>query len=724
MRREITFIFAVRQPLEYIFRNLVPTGPAAEFSDHYLLDCLARINYYSVMKDKQRIAREIELLREEIRRHNHNYYILDRSEISDAEYDSLFDRLAALEKEHPELITLDSPTKRVGAEVSKEFAQVRHSSPMLSLSKAMSQNEFMDFHNRVCDALKVSRDKKIKYICEPKLDGLAIEIVYLDGILRLAATRGDGIVGEDVTLNARTIRTIPLKLSESHPRVEVRGEVIFPKARFDNMNKERCLRGEEPFANPRNAAAGSLRQLNSKITAQRPLDAMFYGLGALELEGETPPKNHTEELKFITRLGMKPIFKPQTCEGYGEVAAYFEDISRERENLDFEIDGVVIKVNNIDYQRLLGEISRSPRWAVAWKFPAYEKVTRLKEVFWNVGRTAAIIPVALLEPVELAGATVKRASLHNEEQIERLALKIGDTVVVRRAGDVIPEVVRPLEELRTGEEIDIIPPEDCPVCGARLVKEPGDVFRRCPNVSCPAVVAESIEHWASRLAMDIDGLGPKQIEQFLNKSLIFDVADLYKIQAEQILLLDRFGEKSARNLIKAIEHSKERPLWKFIYALGVRHVGESIAKILADRFKSMDLLKNVDFEDLTSIEGIGPEIANSIKDFFTNPQNLNLLDKLNDVGVEPFFTETTLGAKPLDSLNFVITGTLSLSRDKIKATLERAGAKVTVSVSSKTDFVVYGDSPGSKLDRARQLGVETIDESGLNRLLKSRRVIY
>ncbi|MCK5833935.1 NAD-dependent DNA ligase LigA [bacterium] len=676
------------------------------------------------MKDKQRIAREIELLREEIRRHNHNYYILDRSEISDAEYDSLFDRLAALEKEHPELITLDSPTKRVGAEVSKEFAQVRHSSPMLSLSKAMSQNEFMDFHNRVCDALKVSRDKKIKYICEPKLDGLAIEIVYLDGILRLAATRGDGIVGEDVTLNARTIRTIPLKLSESHPRVEVRGEVIFPKARFDNMNKERCLRGEEPFANPRNAAAGSLRQLNSKITAQRPLDAMFYGLGALELEGETPPKNHTEELKFITRLGMKPIFKPQTCEGYGEVAAYFEDISRERENLDFEIDGVVIKVNNIDYQRLLGEISRSPRWAVAWKFPAYEKVTRLKEVFWNVGRTAAIIPVALLEPVELAGATVKRASLHNEEQIERLALKIGDTVVVRRAGDVIPEVVRPLEELRTGEEIDIIPPEDCPVCGARLVKEPGDVFRRCPNVSCPAVVAESIEHWASRLAMDIDGLGPKQIEQFLNKSLIFDVADLYKIQAEQILLLDRFGEKSARNLIKAIEHSKERPLWKFIYALGVRHVGESIAKILADRFKSMDLLKNVDFEDLTSIEGIGPEIANSIKDFFTNPQNLNLLDKLNDVGVEPFFTETTLGAKPLDSLNFVITGTLSLSRDKIKATLERAGAKVTVSVSSKTDFVVYGDSPGSKLDRARQLGVETIDESGLNRLLKSRRVIY
>ncbi|HHS49907.1 MAG TPA: NAD-dependent DNA ligase LigA [candidate division Zixibacteria bacterium] len=669
-----------------------------------------------------KIIEEIERLREEIRRHNYLYYVLDAPEKNDAEFDALFDRLVELEREHPELITPDSPTQRVGGEPSSEFKQVRHTLPMLSLGKATSHGEFIAFHNRICDGLGISRESKVRYACEPKLDGLAVELVYREGALVLASTRGDGIIGEDVTANVRTIRSIPLTLREKHPLVEVRGEVVFPRAEFDKMNEQRVADGAEPFANPRNAAAGSLRQLDSKVTAERPLTAWFYGIGALDLEGEFPPTTHTEELELIARLGLKRIFMAKTLEGPDEVARYFEEISKQRDELGVEIDGVVVKVDEIGRQRMLGEISRSPRWAVAWKFPAQEKITRLVDVIWNVGRTAAVTPVAVLDPVEIAGAMVQRASLHNEDQIKRLGIKIGDSVRVRRAGDVIPEVVSPLEELRTGDETEIVPPEDCPVCSAHLVKEPGDVYRRCPNISCPAIVAEAIEHWASRTGMDIDGLGPKQVEQLLAEGLIADVADLYMLKPEQLIELERFAEKSAERLVQAIDASRERPLGRFIHALGIRHVGESNARLLAEKFQSLENLSSATAESLVEIDGIGPEIAASVVDFFTNEENRALLEKLDRAGVRPIPPENSAGDRPLEGRTFVITGTLDKPRDAIKAILTSAGAKVASSVSSKTDFLIAGDSPGSKLDRARELGVEVISGDTLDEFLRERGV--
>ena len=679
-----------------------------------MVDYAISIAYIFSMEDRE----EIERLREEIRRHDYLYYVLDAPELSDAQYDALFDRLVRLEEAHPEWITPDSPTQRVGARPSSEFRQVRHSTPMLSLGKVTSEGEFLAFHNRVCDGLNLPRESQIEYACEPKLDGLAIEVVYENGSMVFAATRGDGVVGEDVTQNARTIKSIPLKLREAHPRVEVRGEVIFPLADFRRMNEERAASGEEPFANPRNAAAGSLRQLDPKITAARPLDAYFYALGSIELSGRAEPTTHAEELRLLSDLGLKIVRYAEPCHGPKAVARYFKRISEQRGALLFEIDGVVVKVDDIESQRRLGEISRSPRWAIAWKFPAQERVTRLTGIEWRVGRTAAVTPVALLEPVELAGATISRASLHNEDQIARLGIRIGDLVMVRRAGDVIPEVVRPMVELRTGGEREIVPPKRCPVCGAELVKDPGDVFRHCPNVSCPAVVAESLAHWASRGAMDIDGLGPKQIEQLLSEKLVSNAADLYRLEPQQLISLDRFAEKSAKNLIAAIDASRNRPLSRFLYALGIRHVGETVSRLLANRFRSLDSIRAATENELVAIDGIGPEIARSIVDFFANDENRRLLEELSRAGVAPKEAPVPKKSLPLDGLTFVITGTLSVPRDAIKKALQEAGAKVSGSVSKKTNFLVAGDSPGSKLDKARALNVEVIDESGLRKLLE------
>ena len=674
------------------------------------------------MEDFDKTKREIERLREEIRRHNYLYYVLDAPDISDAQYDAIFDRLEKLETGHPSLVTPNSPTQRVGAKPSSKFEQVRHSTPMLSLGKVTSRIEFLAFHKRVSERLGLPDDSQIDYYCEPKLDGLAIEIVYENGNLTMAATRGDGIVGEDVTQNVRTIKSIPLELRNDHPRVEVRGEVIFPLEEFHRMNEERISAGKEPFANPRNAAAGSLRQLDPKATAARPLDAYFYALGTLELFMRPVPTTHGEELKLLSDLGLKVVRYAKPASGPAAVERYFENISVRRDDLPFEIDGVVVKVDEIAVQRRLGEVSRSPRWAVALKFPAQEKVTRLLDVIWNVGRTSVVTPVAKLEPVELAGAIVRRASLHNEDHIQRLGIEIGDSVVVRRAGDVIPKIVRPMTELRTGDERKIIPPSQCPVCGANLVKEHGDVFLRCPNVSCPAVIAESLTHWASRGAMDIDGLGPKQIEQLLSANLIADVADLYRLETEQLIDLERFAEKSAQNLIAAIDNSQNRPLWRFLFALGIRHVGETVARFLADRFRSIDAIIEATENDLTAIDGIGPEIAHAVIDFFKAKENLELLEKLSSKNVSPEPLERLRESTALSGLTFVISGSLSVPRDKIKATLVEAGAMVASSVSSKTSYLVAGDSPGSKLDRAQSLNVDVIDETELRKILENHGV--
>jgi len=673
--------------------------------------------------EKEQARAEIDKLREQIRTHNYLYYVKDNPEISDQQYDTLFDRLSELEKEFPDLITEDSPTQRVGANPATEFESAMHTLPMLSLSKVTSENEFETFHRRVCDNLGISESTQIRYVCEPKLDGLAIEIIYRNGSLERGLTRGDGFTGEDVTQNIRTIQSIPLVLREKHPLVEVRGEVIFPLKKFERMNQKRIDSGDEPFANPRNAAAGSLRQLDPSVTAERPLDAYFYALGAIELNGRDELSTHEQELDLIEKLGLRRVPHTRTFDGHRAVKEYFQEISENRDGMSFEIDGMVVKVNSIADQQALGQISRSPRWAVAWKFAAQEKITQLKDVIWNVGRTAAVTPVAILEPIELAGAKIKRASLHNEDQIERLGIRIDDSVVVRRAGDVIPEVVRPVEELRTGDEIEIIPPEKCPICGSKLVKEADDVYRRCTNLSCPAIVAESLTHWASRGAMDIEGLGPKQIRQLLGENLVKSPVDLYHLKEEQIEQLERFAEKSAKNLIESIQKSKNRELYRLIFALGIRHVGESTAKLLANRFASIKNLKKASYEELIDIEGIGPEIAESIVNFFENPQNQELLQKLFDSGMEPISPQKTQSGKtPLDGLTFVITGSLSVPRNTIKDNLEKYGGKVTGSVSKKTDYVIVGEAPGSKLDKANKLDIPILDQEGLVEFLKEKNV--
>lgn len=698
--------------------------------------------------DKQHIAGEIERLREEIRRHNYLYYVEDSPEISDTEYDALFDRLSELENANPELISPDSPTQRVGAAPASAFESVAHEIPMLSLGKVTSEGEFLAFHKRVCEGIRNENSAEgqnsselplffdsdidsegsvpqILYSCEPKLDGLAVSVRYENGILVLGATRGDGARGEDVTQNIRTIKSIPLKLRRNFPVLEARGEVVFPKSKFAEMNLSRIEQGEEPFANPRNASAGSLRQLDPKITAERPLEAFFYAIGALDLDDEAPPKSHREELGLLRRAGLRSVPLAETLNGTREVADYFARIAEIRESLDFEIDGVVVKVDDIETQRRLGEISRSPRWAVAWKFPAQEKVTTLEDVLWNVGRTAAVTPVAVLAPIEIAGVTVQRASLHNEDQIEKLGLKIGDKVLVRRAGDVIPYIVRAMVELRTGAEREIIPPEKCPDCESELVKEPGDVYRRCPNISCPAVVAESLTHWASRGAMDIDGLGPKQIAQLLRENLIADVADLYRLRKEDVANLERFAEKSAENLVEAINASKNRLLARFINALGIRHVGETVAKLLSAEFGSLDNLAKATAEDLTRIEGVGPEIAGAVVDFFGNENNRKLIEKLRNLGVEPIPPDSIEKKEAvLKGLTFVITGTLSKPREDIKAFLESHGAKVSSSISRATDYLIHGDSPGSKLEKARQLNVKTLDEPELREFFRERSITF
>jgi len=662
------------------------------------------------------VMQRIEELREQVNYHNYRYYVLDNPEISDAEYDRLFDELTALENKHPELITSDSPTQRVGAAPLEEFKTVRHSLPMLSLNKATSEAEFMDFHRRVRE-LSGADDKRIRYTVEPKFDGLAVELVFTDGAFSLGSTRGDGVVGEDVTMNLRTIKSIPLRLmGKPNPAlVEVRGEVIMNKDDFHRLNKKRGEMGEPLFANPRNAAAGSVRQLDPRVTSTRPLNMFVYGMGRIE---GVEVANHWDSIQYLKNLGFKISQYVELCESVDQVVDYYQRTLGMRNDLPYEIDGIVIKVNEFELQRRMGELSRSPRWAVAWKFPAQQEQTRINDIIVSVGRTGALTPVAELEPVRVGGVEVSRASLHNEDEVKKKDVRIGDTVVIQRAGDVIPEVVKVVTSKRTGKERKFTMPDRCPVCGSKAERPEGEAVHRCTGIACPAQIKENLAHFVSKGAMDMDGLGFKFLEQMVDKEIIQDQADLYFLTSEDLMRMERMGDKLAENLLNAIERSKHPRLANLIYALGIRNVGYHLAGVLAKRFASIDNLAAQGIDDLTQVHEIGPIVAESIYNFFHNPKNLQVLDKLKKGGVVFPVEEAAEKEAPLAGMTFVLTGGMdSLTRDEARTVIEELGGRVASSVSKKTDYVVVGRDPGSKYDRALNLGIKTLNEDEFKKII-------
>lgn len=669
-------------------------------------------------QDKDKAKKEILRLREQINEHNYRYHVLDNPLISDAEYDQLFKQLKSLESEHADLVTFDSPTQRVGAAPLKAFSEVQHAIPMLSLDNAFDDQDIFDFDKRIHDRLK--SDTPIEYCCEPKLDGLAISLRYKDGLLIQAATRGDGAVGEDVTENIKTIKMVPLRLrGDKVPHIiEVRGEVFISKAGFEKLNQQAAQNNEKIFANPRNAAAGSVRQLDSKITASRPLEIIFYGVGVIE--GIQPPDTHYEMMKLLTTLGLRTNSLAEVVKGAEACIAYYRKLASLRDDLPFEIDGVVCKVNSFSLQEKLGFISRAPRWAIAHKFPAEEVNTIIESVEFQVGRTGALTPVARLKPVHVHGVTVSNATLHNMDEIQRKDIHIGDTVIVRRAGDVIPEVVGVIQARRPKDARKITLPKNCPDCHSSIEQLEGEAVARCTGgLFCSSQRKEMIKHFASRRAINIEGLGDKLIEQLVDKKIISSVADIYLLTREQLENLERMGEKSAQNLLDEIEKSKLTTFARFLYALGIREVGEATSKQLAIHFKTLAALKSATAEDLQSVSDIGPIVAAHIVHFFNEPHNLTVLNKLIEAGVHWQKVEEGKSL-PLAGKTFVITGTLtSLSRDEAKDILEKLGAKVAGSVSSKTSYVVVGADPGSKYDKAKELGVTILDENAFQKLLNT-----
>ena len=662
---------------------------------------------------------EIERLRELIRYHNRRYYVLDDPEISDAEYDRLFQRLVALEKEYPELVTPGSPTQRVGGEPRTGFKQVKHRLPMLSLENVFSDEDIKDFDSRVRRFL--GEEGPFHYTVEPKIDGLAVELVYEKGRLVVASTRGDGYTGEDVTGNAKTILAIPLKLkSMSGERLvpdllEVRGEIYMEIEAFRALNRERAAQDLPPFANPRNAAAGSIRQLDARITARRPLNMFCYGVG--ELSGLTF-QTYYELMLALQDWGLR-VNRPhiRVCDTVGDVILYCHRLEEMRTQFAFEIDGAVIKINRLDLQARLGEKSRSPRWATAFKFRAVQETTRIVNIEVQVGRTGALTPVAHLEPVEVGGVVVRRATLHNQDEIIRKDIREGDTVVVQRAGDVIPEVVKAIVSRRTGKEKPYVMPDGCPVCGTKVQRKEGEAISRCPNSACPAQVRASLRHFVSKGAMDTDGLGDKILAQLLEREMIHDEADIYGLTMEDLLKLDKIEQKSATNLLQAIEKSKRTTFARFTYALGIRHVGEHVAQLLASHFLTLENFRKATREDLLSIKGIGEEIADSILSYFEDPSNRELIERLLASGIT-FEAMARSGSSPIEGKAFVLTGSLgTLKRAEAKNLIVSKGGNVSSAVSRNTDYVVVGTSPGSKLQRARELGVTTIDETALLDLL-------
>jgi DNA ligase (NAD+) len=667
----------------------------------------------------EQIKKRAEKLRSLIEYHNYRYYALDRPEISDADYDKLFDELITLESNYPELVTPDSPTQRVGAAPLEKFDEVTHTLPMLSLNKVTGVEEFRDFHKRV-EGILAGEGGDIAYTVEPKFDGLAVELIYENGRLAIGSTRGDGLVGENVTANLKTVKSIPLKLrGENLPAlIEVRGEVIMFKSLFEKMNEKRQQNGEELFANPRNAAAGSIRQLDPKITASRPLHFYAYGIGRLSGRSFA---HHYETMIFLKELGFAISDHLQLCSETDQVEKYYEQIAALKDQFDYDIDGIVVKINNYNQQLILGELSRSPRWAVAWKFPPQQVITVVEDIRVQVGRTGTLTPVAYLRPVRVGGVTVSRATLHNEDELARKDVRIGDTVILQRAGDVIPEVVSVLQEKRTGQEKKYSMPKSCPACGAGTLRLEGEAATRCVNPYCPAQLLERITHFASKGGMDIEGLGYKTVELLVEKGFVKDIADLYNMPEHKkaILKLERTGEKWFSNLEKALEKSKHRPLANLIFALGIRNVGEHLAAVIARKYGSIDNLRKQSLEKLTETEEIGPVVAESIVSFFEDGRNIEILDKLKRAGVE-FPTEKKIEVSgKFAGKTFVLTGTLSnYSRSKATNEIEKRGGKVTSSVSSKTDYVVVGADPGSKYEKALKLGVKILSEDDFARILK------
>jgi DNA ligase (NAD+) len=671
--------------------------------------------------NEAKARKRIEKLREEVNFHNYRYYVLDDPVISDAEYDRLMRELESLENQFPQLRTLTSPTQRVGAPPLDKFEEVRHAIPMLSLANAFEEAEVREFDDRLKRFLKNTRD--IEYCVELKIDGIAVELIYENGHLITGSTRGDGFVGENVTQNLKTVKAIPLTLipqkGEPLPsRLEVRGEVYLPLKAFRELNAKRERSGESLFANPRNAAAGSLRQLDSSITAQRPLDIFCHGIGqftgaAIGSQGEL--------LDSLQRWGFKVNPNRRICGNIDQVFDYYREMDELREKLPYEIDGVVLKVNSFRLQETLGTIARSPRWALAFKFKPKQVTTKVLDIVVNVGRTGALTPAAVLEPVRVGGVTISSATLHNQDEIDRKDVRIGDTVVVQRAGDVIPEVVRVIPEKRTGKERSFRLPDRCPVCNSEVDRPEGESVARCTGIACPAKLKETIIHFASRDAMNIEGLGGKIIEQLVDRGLIKDYADLYKLTLDQMLTLERMGPKLAGNILTAIQNSKKTTLDRLIYALGILHVGEHIAKLISQEFSTVEEPAGASLERLTGIRGIGEEIASSMVKFFQQKGNQKVLQKLKELGVE--YPQRPARPKARDlrlqGKTFVFTGGLkTLSRSEAESKVESLGGRASSSVSKKTDFVVAGEDPGSKLDKAKSLGVKILTEEDLLELIK------
>jgi DNA ligase (NAD+) len=657
------------------------------------------------------VRTRIEGLREEIRHHNRRYYVEDSPEISDAEYDALYNELAALEGEHPELLTGDSPTQKVGGEPLEGFAQIRHAIPMLSLANARKLDDLREWDARVRRLL--GDEEQPSYVTELKIDGLAISLRYEDGAFVRGATRGNGTVGEDVTAQLRTVRAIPERLSGDHPEVlEARGEVYMPLDRFEEFNRRQEAEGKRPFANPRNLAAGSIRQLDPKVTASRPLTVFCYGVG----EGGERFGSHSGSLEALKGYGLRvnPFKLHGSIESVVEECAYW---TGHRESVGYQIDGIVVKVDDRNQQRALGTVAKAPRWAIAYKFEPLAARTRLEDIVINVGRTGALTPQALLSPVNVGGVTISRATLHNEDYVREKGVLIGDVVVVERAGDVIPQVAGPVVEERTGDERPFEMPNVCPVCGEPVSRPEGEVVTRCINARCPAQAVEHLIHFVSKPAMDIEGFGEKVATRFFDLGLVKDPADIYGLKAEQIEPLEGFGQKSAENLISAVERSKEQPFGRVLFALGIRHVGGVTAQLIAERFSGEDLLRGARVEGLTEIDGVGGVVARAVVEYFGLDDNRELVRRLMDAGLRLEREEAAPGEGPLAGKRVVITGTLSRPRGEYVEMVERAGGTFTSSVSKNTDYVLAGEEAGSKLEKANKLGVPVLDEAAFEELL-------
>ena len=712
------------------FHRSTGTGEHARHTIHHIARTSAKpsrvriiddegspVSQYSIIENTMKTnpagaAHEIERLREEIRHHEHLYYVLDQPAITDAEYDALMRRLSALEDEHPELITPDSPTQRVGGKAREGFVKVPHSSPMLSLDNALNEGELREFDRRVHDLLKGA---PYEYVAELKMDGLSMAVRYRDGLFEQAITRGDGLVGEDVTENARTMRSLPLRVTPVAPVFEARGEAIMNRRAFEHLNAQRDAENLPRFANPRNAAAGAVRALEPGVTASRRLD--FYPYFLL-VNGAPYSESHLESLAELQKMGFKVNPHRRKCAGIEELLGFCKEWEEKRDSLPYEIDGVVAKVDSVRQQEALGWTAKAPRWAIAFKFPPRQEQTVIEKIEVQVGRTGTLTPVAHLRPVLVSGVTVSRATLHNEDEIERLGIEIGDTVLIERSGDVIPKVVRVVEQGAGRQPFHM--PKHCPVCGGDIVREEGEAASRCINTNCPARLTESVRHFAARGVMDIDGLGYALIEQLVSRGMVKNVADIYDLTAGQLIDLERMGKKSAEKVLANIGASRSRPLARVLNGLGIPFVGERTAQILGDTFGSLDVIAAADQEKLQEAEEVGPKVAHSIWKFFREPHNQELVERLRKAGIQ--FEQAIKPKKKTGAVagkTFVLTGTLpNLKREEAKEKIEAAGGKISGSVSKKTDYLVAGEEAGSKLDKARELGVPVIDEAALLDLLK------